>query len=87
MRNDQYLSNISAEAVDQAVQRYEQIVPEKLKPLDLDRYINIPAALADRRKAAQDNAEPEPYLTRDELSRLMEWKLSDARNEHTVSMF
>jgi hypothetical protein len=46
--------------------RYPATVPEKLRDLDTARYDTIPASVAARESK---------YLTKDEVVRLVEWKL------------
>jgi hypothetical protein len=48
--------------------RYPAMVPEKLRDLDAQRYDTIPAAVA-----AQE--EGEKHLTKDQVEKLVEWKL------------
>lgn len=53
--------------------RYPFLVPERLKELDTLRYDTIPSALAERRATHSDA--DQGSLTKQELEKLVEWKL------------
>ena len=59
-------SRITLEQLNSTIARYQHVVREKLRDLDVFRYETIPAA-----KSAADK----PELTKAELEKLVEWKL------------
>lgn len=75
MRSKQHVSKVTNTTLKAAVERYEKLVSEDLKPLDEQRYQIIPGAFAERRKGAHRETKDGPYITRDELITLMQWKL------------
>ncbi|KAI9671375.1 MAG: hypothetical protein M1831_004284 [Alyxoria varia] len=85
MRVHQCFKEITPAAVRDLVKQYDSLLPDDLKELDQQRYIDIPAAVARRKqdpeaakKKESDThrnlAEP-PYITKDELVTLVKWKL------------
>ena len=72
MWRTQTIDLIDEDAVEAAAARYDGLVSEELKPLDHQRYEVIPATFAKRSNSGGQN---EPYITRDELITLMQWKL------------
>ncbi|OAG07470.1 uncharacterized protein CC84DRAFT_1089392 [Paraphaeosphaeria sporulosa] len=62
-------TQISRETFNAILSHYSSIVPEKLRELDVLRYETIPAAVISRAK--EGGAE----LTKDEVVKLVEWKL------------
>jgi hypothetical protein len=62
---------IDEETLNDVLSRYDEHVPDKLKDLDEARYEEIPDALAERKAASSSQA----YLSKDEVERLVEWKL------------
>lgn len=62
-----HIKNISLDEFNNVLSRYPSAVPDKLQELDTLRYDAIPAKVAER----QDTA----YLTKDEVEKLVEWKL------------
>lgn len=64
--------SISREDFNRLLAQYPQVIPEKLKALDQKRLYDIPRALAARRDGKGKVA---PGLEKDELVKLVEWKL------------
>jgi len=62
------ISSITLDQFNEILARYENTVPEQLRDLDSHRYNIIPAALAKRQA-------PKLHLTKDEVVKLVEWKL------------
>lgn len=62
-----HIKNISLVTFENTLLRYPSIVPEKLRELDTLRYDTIPAKVAKRGLSAG--------LEKDEVVRLVEWKL------------
>jgi hypothetical protein len=63
----QHIKSITISKFKDVLSRYTPAVPEKLHDLDVLRYDTIPATVAKR----QDH----PHLTKDEVEKLVEWKL------------
>jgi hypothetical protein len=66
-------TEISRETFDTLLSRYPSTVPEKLRELDELRYNTIPATVASR-------TEKGAHLTKDEVEKLVEWKLYVEKN-------
>jgi hypothetical protein len=62
-----HINKITLSTFKDAVSRYTPAVPENLLDLDTLRYITVPSTIAERHK--------EPYLTKSEVEKLVEWKL------------
>ena len=62
-----HIKNITPDAFSDVLSRYPAMVPEKLRDLDAQRYDTIPAAVA--------AMEGEKHLTKDQVEKLVEWKL------------
>lgn len=62
--------NHSSLEIESLLAEYPHIVASKLKDLDESRYDTIPKTVAERKAGGP------PYLTKDEVVRLVEWKLS-----------
>lgn len=75
MRLNESCSDIDEATLEAAVQRYDGLVPDSLKPLDEQRYHLVPTAVAERREAHKNGNKQEPHITKAELVQLMEWKL------------
>ncbi|PVI07945.1 hypothetical protein DM02DRAFT_550171 [Periconia macrospinosa] len=60
---------------DTILSRYPSIVPDKLRQLDQLRYESIPATAAQRKAAQRDDGES-TFLRKEEVEKLVEWKLS-----------
>lgn len=67
MDNSHSIEVIDASTFDDILRKYPDVVPEKLKDLDNQRYKDIPSQL---KKRADD-----PHLTKDEVAALVDWKL------------
>lgn len=65
-----HYKHITKDTFLDVLSRYPAIAPVKLRELDTLRYETIPATVAQR--AANDG---KAYLTKDEVEKLMEWKL------------
>jgi hypothetical protein len=63
-----HIRNITPDAFRDVLSRYPAMVPEKLRDLDAQRYDTIPVAVA-----AME--EGEKHLTKDQVEKLVEWKL------------
>lgn len=61
--------SITRADIHQALQLYESVLPEKVKDLDNFRLKDIPGVLAKRKE------EGNSYLVKDEVEKLIEWKL------------
>ncbi|CAI6338660.1 unnamed protein product [Periconia digitata] len=68
-------TTVTKQSFETILLRYPLLVPEKLHDLDQLRYQSIPATAA-KRKAAQHEDAEEAYLNKDEVEKLVEWKLS-----------
>ena len=62
-------NSISRVAFDKVLSRYVSTVPENLRELDAFRYDGIPA------KVAQRASKGDVYLKKEEVVKLVEWKL------------
>ena len=60
---------ISNDDFEQILARYPETVPSKLADLEEQRLSTIPATLKER------NAKGNAYLTKNELAKLVDWKL------------
>jgi hypothetical protein len=67
------LDTISLKTFDATLSRYSSLVPERLKELDTLRYDTIPAAFAE--KIAAQSGDDQASLAKDEVEKLVEWKL------------
>ena len=65
---------ISKQDFDTVLSQYPSIVPDKLHDLDQLRYEFIPATAAQRKAAQRDGGEI-TYLRKEEVEKLVEWKL------------
>lgn len=63
------VSRISVADFDALLAQYDSVLPDKLRGLDEERMRTIPETLGKRRDAG------DAYLTKDEVVRLVEWKL------------
>jgi hypothetical protein len=63
-----HIKTVTLDTFKDVLLRYPAMVPEKLRDLDAQRYDTIPAAVA-----AQE--EGEKHLTKDQVEKLVEWKL------------
>jgi exopolyphosphatase/pppGpp-phosphohydrolase len=63
-----HTKSITFDAFRDVLSRYPAMVPEKLRDLDAQRYDIIPAAVA-----AME--ESEKHLTKDQVEKIVEWKL------------
>ncbi|KAG9190762.1 hypothetical protein G6011_08850 [Alternaria panax] len=63
-----HIKSITLDAFRDILSRYPAMVPEKLRDLDAQRYDVIPAAVA----AIEES---EKHLTKDQVEKLVEWKL------------
>lgn len=63
-----HIKSITLDAFRDVLSRYPAMVPEKLRDLDAQRYDIIPAAVA-----AME--ESEKHLTKDQVEKIVEWKL------------
>lgn len=54
---------------DKLLEQYADVVPEKLAELEEQRLSQIPSTLAHRK------SDGNPYLTKDEVATLVDWKL------------
>jgi hypothetical protein len=61
------ISRITLGTFNSVLSRYTPAVPAKLQDLDASRYDTVPASVAD--------AKGEIFLSKDEVERLVEWKL------------
>lgn len=68
------VDSISLSAFQTILSRYVGLVPTRLHDLDELRYSTIPASLAARREKSRD-ADDAGHLTKDEVEKLVEWKL------------
>jgi hypothetical protein len=67
--------NLSFEAItaadfDACLDRYDEVVSDKLRELDEFRFVTIPAELKKRR-----NAKGGAWLAKEEVQKLVDWKL------------
>jgi len=58
---------IQPSTFDALLQEYPDVVPEKIRILDKQRYEMIPASVRER--------EGSPHLTKEEVTTLVDWKL------------
>jgi hypothetical protein len=63
-----HINTITQPTFDEVLSRYEPAVPEKLRDLDALRYDTISAAVVKRKV-------DDRHLTKDEVEKLVEWKL------------
>jgi hypothetical protein len=64
-----HYTTINLETFNSAFARYDEIVPYDLRDLDTARYKTIPNALAERKE------KEDVYLKKDEVVKLVRWKL------------
>lgn len=62
-------TDISKEAFTETLSHYPSAVPDHLRELDAFRYDEVPATLAQRAETG------EAYLKKEEVTKLVEWKL------------
>ncbi|KAF2013805.1 hypothetical protein BU24DRAFT_247619 [Aaosphaeria arxii CBS 175.79] len=67
--------------------RYPHAVPEELRDLDVQRYDTIPAQLAARKAAADNDDAATVSLNKEELVKLVEWKLKHGTFRPTLLAF
>ncbi|KAF1814586.1 hypothetical protein P152DRAFT_432696 [Eremomyces bilateralis CBS 781.70] len=72
-------SEILAGGFDQLLKDYPNTVPKELRPLDKRRLEELPAILKSR-----GDQFPNPYLEKDELVELVEWKLKHGKFRPTL---
>jgi len=63
-----HINTITLAIFKDVLSRYSAAVPEKLRDLDKQRYDAIPTAVAAR-------ADSDKHLTKEEVEKLVEWKL------------
>ena len=67
MKTDVSFELIDEEAFDSTLQQYDNVISERLKELDEQRYNVIPAAVKNR--------DEDPMLSKEEVATLVKWKL------------
>jgi hypothetical protein len=76
-----HISTISLDTFNDVLARYPSAAPENLRDLDTQRYDTIPAAFAHRVASIEEN-----YLLKEEVEKLVEWKLYVLHNDAYLAL-